>query len=215
MYYKRAIENYDKTYEVAQIVQHGPAHCPDGYEIVPEGIPNVCTDYETLVEQCNKEIFYRGLVKIVAGTALIAAAIVTKAPVFAVNGATAIWKGVNQLFTDLQAESATLLQSFQGTPWDTKTQMPALPETDDDGFIVDKEYADACYKWYLNWQKRLSESLTDVSAATWDIIYMKNRDQYSTSELHLDLDPERFFGYIILLIASSFLCLYVRQHQQL
>ena len=80
---------------------------------------------------------------------------------------------------------------------------------------MDKEYADACYKWYLNWQKRLSESLTDVSAATWDIIYMKNRDQYSTSELHLDLDPERFFGYIILLIASSFLCLYVRQHQQL
>jgi hypothetical protein len=63
LYYDQVEYNYQKTIDLAEIVQWGPAYCPEGYEIQPGGIPDECTPIDTLVQECKEFIIGKLVVK--------------------------------------------------------------------------------------------------------------------------------------------------------
>ncbi|KAL7454134.1 hypothetical protein ACHAWC_005764 [Mediolabrus comicus] len=185
LYYEQGQYNYNKTFDIAQIVQYGPASCQSGYEITADGIPNGCTDYATLVEECQREIRFDAAMKLISDTMKLAAGLVQPLPGTAKNWEILAFKGFNAV-ANLATESTTLLQQpwFHGSLWDPNTEMPTLPDLTADGSFTNAQYADASYQWYLDGQTNLSESLIAWSPARWDAIYLENEKQYGPTVLN-------------------------------
>ena len=194
LYYEQAVYNYNKAFEMAQIVQWGPAFCPDGYEITSEGIPNGCTDYKTLVEECNKDIFWDGALKLLTDTMKLAAGLVQPT-----KNAAYLFKSFNFVANLVTGSTNLLGAGYYHLSWDPNTEMPPLPP---DGSDAEEKYADGCYEWYLDGQKSLSDSLKVWSPARWDAIYLENKKQYGPSEFHLvsvsvDVISEKVSDYLL------------------
>lgn len=188
LYYQQAVYNYNQTFQIAQIIQWGPAYCPDGYEITSEGIPNGCTDFETLVEQCGKDLLKDAILNLIKDTMKLAAGLVQPLPGTATKTEIALFKGFNSI-NNLIDESTTLLdQPWVSGEWDPNTEIPPPPDipgtSDDSVAFENQEYADACYQWYLDGQKKLSDSLIVWSPAKWEAIYLESEKQYDPGELH-------------------------------
>ena len=185
LYYEQAVYNYNQTYQIAEIVQYGPAYCPDGYEITPEGIPTECTNCTTLVEECNKDILKKGILDLIKDTMKLTAGLVQPSKGGVGSG---LFKAFNTI-SNLVSESQTLRKEpFITGPWDPNTTMPPTPgilNTSDGSAFENQEYADASYQWYLDGQKNLSDSLIAWSPAKWDSIYLENEKEYGPGELNL------------------------------
>ena len=188
LYYQQAVYNYNQTFQIAQIVQYGPAYCPDGYEITSEGIPNGCTDFETLVYQCRNDLLKDAILNLIKDTMKLAAGFVQPLP----SGAGIfgdLFKSFNSISNLIDASQTLLNQPWITGGWNPNTTLPTPPEildNDDDSVAFkNQEYADACYQWYLDGQQKLSDSLIVWSPAKWEAIYLENEKQYGPGELHL------------------------------
>ena len=186
LYYQQAVYNYNQTFQIAQIVQWGPAYCPDGYEITSDGIPDECTDFETLVEQCRKDLWWDAFWNLLKNTMKLAAGLIQPLPGTATKAQKAFFKGFNSISNMIDFSAAFI---DLATSWDPNTTLPPPPEILDtsDGSVAfeNQEYADACYQWYLDSQQILSDSLIVWSPAKWEAIYLENEKQYGPGELHL------------------------------
>eukprot|EP00986_Skeletonema_menzelii_P008300 scaffold3450_cov167-Skeletonema_menzelii.AAC.2 len=186
LYYKQALYNYNETFYNAQIVQWGPAYCPSGYDITPDGIPPSCSDYNTLVQECQKEIKWDEAIKLIVDTMKLCATLV--APVDAGAFMKGL-KGVSKAFNSVGALATTALTFSQetfarGVLWNPNTQLPPVPNSTSNGAFGNPEYANASYNWYLSGQQNLSQSLITMSSAFWQSIYLENEKQIGPSELH-------------------------------
>lgn len=187
LYYKQALYNYNETFYNAQIVQWGPAYCPSGYDITPDGIPTSCSDYNTLVQECQKEIKWDEAIKLIVDTMKLCATLV--APIDAAGAFMKGLKGVSKAFNSVGALATTALTFSQetfarGVLWNPNTQLPPVPNSTSNGAFGNPEYANASYNWYLSGQQNLSQSLITMSSAFWQSIYLENEKQIGPSELH-------------------------------
>ena len=195
LYYEQALYNYNETFYNAQIVQFGPAYCPSGYEISPVGIPSSCSDYNTLVQECQKEIKWDEAIKAIGETMKLAAGLVV--PTDDAGAFMKGLKGLSKAFNSVGTLATTALTFTQqtwarGVLWNPNTQLPPVPNSTSNGAFGNPEYANASYSWYLSGQKNLSQSLITMSSAFWQSIYLENEKQIEPSELH-------YFGCTFLL----------------
>ena len=188
LYYEQAVYNYNQTYQIAEIVQYGPAYCPDDYYITSDGIPDKCTDFETLVEQCRKDLIWDAIWNLMKNTIKFATVFVQPLPPSASEIRKGIFRSLNTISTTIEW-GQDLAKTAASSNWDPNTTLPPPPEILDNGdgsvAFENQEYADACYQWYLDSQQILSDSLIVWSPAEWEAIYLDNEKQYGPGELHL------------------------------
>lgn len=191
------------TTNASQIVQYGPAWCPSGYQITADGIPPECTDYQTLVDNCQREIKFETYMKLIQATMSIATAILAPSPATFKGPVKIFWKSANTM-SQLLAGSITLSSSYFIYPhlFDPNTELPPPPNMTADGAFQDPTYAEASQQWYLGAQQNVSESLATMSTAYWDSIYLENEKQIAPSE-------SRSCALLIVLFNSNNACLFV------
>lgn len=116
--------------------------------------------------------------KLITGTAALAAALVIPVPNSGVGRA---FKTIGALATECETFSKTYFIS--GVLWNPNTDLPPPPTLNADGAFENQTYADGSYQWYLEAQQNVSESLVTMSTARWDSIYLENEEQITPSEL--------------------------------
>ena len=151
-----------------------------------------------MIDECKTEIIRDAFLKVLTGTVKLAIGLATGEEeeevlsyVYA-SGESPVSKAINAGFNsiaDLQKSSKDLLEQFEGEglSWDPSKEMPVLPESTQDGFFANEQYAAASYQWYFTGQESLADSLVVWSPAKWDDIYIENEKQYGPSKSRLDI----------------------------
>ena len=152
-----------------------------------------------MIDECKKEIEWDIGLKVLTGTVKLAFGLTTGEEEEEVlstyaSGESPVAKAINAGFNsiaDLQKSSKDLLDQVEGEglslSWDPSKEMPVLPESTQDGFFANEQYAADSYQWYFTGQESLADSLVVWSPAKWDDIYIENEKQYGPSKSRLDI----------------------------
>jgi hypothetical protein len=174
LYYQQAVYNFGLTKSSAAVVQTGPEYCPSG--------GGVCTSYDDLVKDCQREQKWKAAISIIGATIKLAAAVIDP---FAVGAGVGGEKGIKQLEKlgkgiNAVGETVTTSVELAGEftdvagigKWNPETTLPTLELNPTSPGQIDYEQASAL--WYLSFEKNLTKTLVDLSPAFWDSIYLEN-----------------------------------------